>query len=149
MRKQKRRISYGWGYFGQHHFNVSSNIPYDYVLSTIEARYDAIPIEDSVCGSLTLNKCLSVIGSEHDKDVDLRNIIELEYLRKQIVLGEGQFGIVWLVTNAMASESKPYALKIKLLCEEKNARKKMMQKNSVVRKLQEPFLVNLVNTYGL
>eukprot|EP00536_Pseudo-nitzschia_multiseries_P007372 jgi/Psemu1/195483/e_gw1.173.55.1 len=138
------------GYFGQNYCRVGSKFPCDSELF-IRARHDATCIEDSLCGVLTLDDYFSVIPEVSEcgkKDGHHRKRVALEHLRKHRVLGEGQFGIVWLVTNTMASDSEPYALKIQPIGNKKDERRRKIRNEiTVMRKIKHPFVVDIINAY--
>jgi len=132
------------GCFGQDHFTRDSDL-------IIRARHNALSIEDSVCGILTVDEYMSVISgaSEYtNNNGKKRKRVAFEDLHMHKVLGEGLFGIVWLVTNAKASKSEPFALKIQSIRKKKSETRRRIRKEiSVMRKLQHPFVVDLINEF--
>jgi CRP-like cAMP-binding protein len=138
------------GFFGHEYLMISSKGGRDSVPSHVKAKYSATALEDGVVGVLTLQECVSVFGSDTSKTEELEDgtIIPLEDLEHYRVLGEGHFGVVWLVANKKAPKPDPYALKIQMLQdEERNAEECIREEISMMRKLQYPFIVRVINTY--
>ncbi|KAG7354729.1 serine/threonine protein kinase [Nitzschia inconspicua] len=146
----KEDIIQAGGFFGHEYLMTTSKGGRDSVPSYVKAKYSATALEDGVCGILTLQECVSVFGSDTSKNEDLEDgqIIPLEDLEHYRVLGEGHFGVVWLVASKKASKPEPYALKIQMLADdERNAEECIKEEIAMMRKLQYPFIVRVINTY--
>jgi len=75
--------------------------------------------------------------------------IKLKHLIKKVMLGEGQFGQVWLVTNKKDKEERAYALKIQSkweLIEQGEADVCIREKN-IMNQLSHPFIIKLFATF--
>ncbi len=145
----KEEIIAPGGHFGHEYLMVSSKGSRDSAPSHVKAKYTATAIEDSVCGVLTLQECVSVFGSEStNTNLDKTEYVALEDLTRHRILGEGHFGVVWLVTNRKSPKLDPYALKIQMLDdEEREAVNCIKEEISMMRQLHYPFIVKLINTY--
>jgi CRP-like cAMP-binding protein len=145
----KEEIISAGGHFGHEYLIVSSKGSRDSTPSHVKAKYTATAIEDSVCGVLTLQECVTVFGSESiNTNLDKADYVALEDLTRHRILGEGHFGVVWLVTNRKSRNMDPYALKIQMLDnEEREALNCIKDEISMMRQLHSPFIVKLINTY--
>jgi CRP-like cAMP-binding protein len=74
--------------------------------------------------------------------------LKLEALRKYQILGEGNFGQVWLVTESESS-STPYALKIQAKFEliEGGQADTVLREKEIMSQVRHPFISNLVKTH--
>jgi CRP-like cAMP-binding protein len=137
------------GHFGQEYLMVSSKGGRDSVPSHVKAKYTATTIDDCVLGVLTLQECASIYGNEQiETDLDQGQYIALDDLDYYRILGEGHFGTVWLVTDSQAALPEPYALKIQLLDDdERDAAECIKEEIHIMRKLQYPSIVRVINTY--
>lgn len=138
-------------HFGQEYLMVSSKGSRDAVPSHVKAKYSAAATEDTVCGVLTLQECMSVFGDGAAKtNLETDRIVRLEDLERHRLLGEGHFGEVWLVTDSKLppTKSEPYALKIQYLDDdEREAEHCINEEISIMKMLNFPFIVKLVNSY--
>ena len=143
----KEEIVTTGGYFGHECFVVSLSDSQHYVPTQVEPKYNAISVEESVCGVLTLQEFDSVFGKQC-VDIDKGKQIQLDDLKRHRLLGEGNFGTVWLVTNTKSTKTKPYALKIQYFdANDEKAADRIRKEISLMRKLHHPFVVKLINTY--
>lgn len=145
----KEEIITAGGHFGHEYLIISSKGSRDSAPSHVKAKYTATAMEDSVCGVLTLQECVAVFGSESiNTNLDKAEYVALEDLTRHRILGEGHFGVVWLVTNRKSPKVDPYALKIQMLDdEEREAANCIKEEITMMRQLHYPFIVKLVNTY--
>jgi CRP-like cAMP-binding protein len=146
----KEDIIEAGGFFGHEYLMISSKGGRDSVPPHVKAKYCATAMEDGVCGVLTLQECVSVFGNDVSKTEELEEgrIIPLDNLEHYRVLGEGHFGVVWLVADKKAPKPEPYALKIQMLDDdERNAEECIREEITMMRKLQYPFIVRVINTY--
>jgi cAMP-dependent protein kinase regulator len=157
------------GFFG-HEMLVAGNA------ERVNAPYTVRAALDCVCGVLTLVECQSVFEVEDDAgadgDCDIisecfgedkmqhddapaelhvpRTTAKLEDLERHTILGEGNFGQVWLVSECLPDSSRrPYALKIQaksFLAEEGQIASVVEEKNTMM-KMHHPFIIKLFQTY--
>ena len=81
--------------------------------------------------------------------------VDLDDLKRRSILGEGQFGEVWLVTadpfgTGDEEMMEEFALKIQSKTDDirkDSAAMSIQQEITAIQKLNHPFIVNLVNTY--
>jgi len=152
------------GYFGQEMMN-SSNV--EEVL--VVAPYTVRVMEDCVCGVLTLMESQTVfeIGGADElklsrqkslrlpldapcEQVEPGTTAKLEDLERHKILGEGNFGQVWLVSETLPDNTRrPYALKIQTkydLVQESQAHHVVEEKKTMT-KMNHPFIIKLFATY--
>lgn len=75
---------------------------------------------------------------------------KLENLKRHCVLGEGTFGVVWLVSNtSQGNQSKYYALKkqSKSFLLDENQVEAVIQEKIMLDNMKHPFLINLFATF--
>jgi CRP-like cAMP-binding protein len=161
------------GYFG-HEMLIAGNA------ERVNAPYTVRAALDCVCGVLTLVECQSVFEVEDDagavgggvggggssnelieKDeaqhddapTELhapRTTAELEDLERHTILGEGNFGQVWLVSERLPDSSRhPYALKIqaKSFLAEEGQIASVIEEKRIMMKMHHPFIIKLFQTY--
>jgi CRP-like cAMP-binding protein len=146
----KEEIIKPGGFFGHEYLMMTSKGGRDTAASHVKAKYDATALEDGVCGILTLQECVSVFGRDtrNPEELEEGQIIPLEDLDHYRILGEGHFGTVWLVANRKAVKPEPYALKIQMLDDdERDAQECIKEEITVMRKLQYPSIVRVINIY--
>lgn len=126
--------------------------------------------DGAILGLLTLADCRSVFDTttlgdgiygsslSHltDKRASIRLSISarsvgLENLKRESILGEGQFGEVWLVkTEVFEDEEHEFALKIQAKDDpvrRDGAIDAIKREMNVIRQLNHPFIIDLVETY--
>ena len=142
------------GYFAQEYLTFVANKEVGTTIPKFAiAKYSAAAIEDTECGVLTLQDLATVSGLlntlpsmptlEHETPVELDDLI------RHRVLGEGQFGTVWLVTSKKDATPEPYALKIQYTDdgERNDAAACIRREIKMMEALQHSFIVKLVNSY--
>lgn len=154
------------GYFGQEML-----IPENVQELLVKSPYTVEALEDSVCGVLTLTESQSVfeVGGENNRDgLDQddtsgqeqqdapceiavpKTTVTLQELERHKILGEGNFGQVWLVSETLGDKTRrPYALKIQTkfdLIQEGQAHHIMEEKKTMM-KMHHPFIIKLFATY--
>ena len=136
-------------YFGQEYMLFTSKQSKDIVPDHVVVKYSAVALEDSVCGILSLKEVGIVSGRiQAIQDIESTQNIALDDLQRHRVLGEGQFGIVWLV-SVRTMETDPYALKIQYIddpCRE-DPSECIRDEIRMMRAVQHPFVVKVINTY--
>lgn len=136
-------------YFGHEYMLFTSKQSKDIVPDHVVVKYSAVALEPTVCGVLTLEEVGIVSGRiQAIQDIESSKNIALEDLQRHRVLGEGQFGIVWLV-SVKTMETDPYALKIQFLddpCREDPA-ECIRDEIKMMRAVQHPFIIKVINTY--
>jgi hypothetical protein len=143
----KEDIVSAGGYFGQEYFSVKSVASRDAVSNRVKALYSATPMEETVCGVLTVEDFMAVFGIQIAAASEQDTLyIPMTDLTRHRVLGEGLFGIVWLVTNKKATKLEPYALKIQST-EEGHRADMIKQEINMMRALPHPSLVEMISTY--
>lgn len=124
------------------------------------AKYTVTVLEDAVLGSLSIRDCRRVFdttrighGEKEAKKSFTQSVIEqkmsLDDLDRHVMLGSGTFGQVWLVSLKGAKQPTAYALKIQSKAEliQAHQAKGVVQEMTIMKELQYPFLLRLVNTY--
>ena len=142
-------------YFGYYHVLTTSEGGHDTVPTSVRAKYTARPVGDTACGILTLQELATFTTVSTKKAPDVEEPTEeeplfpLEDLVKHRILGEGQFGIVWLVTNKQAEDMDPYALKIQQVNDPSrpDSAALIRKEVSTMKALQCPFIVPIYSTY--
>jgi len=149
------------GYFGQ-----------EQLLADVQgrqnpAKYTAVVGEEKcVCGVLTLKDCRSVFDTTNMEDgsytggsayklkkresvIDtFKADLTLEKLKKDTLLGEGQFAQVWLVSTMVHGSHHEFALKIQNPNSgEENALESIRREIMVLEHLHHPFIIDLVSTF--
>jgi CRP-like cAMP-binding protein len=144
------------GYFG-HEMIAAGNA------ERVNAPYTVTAALDCVCGILTLVECQTVFelhkddcgfGGAHQEGPMEQQVpgttAKLEDLERHTILGEGNFGQVWLVSECLPDNSRrPYALKIQSkydLAEEGQIASVVEEKN-IMMKMHHPFIIKLFQTY--
>lgn len=139
----------------------------------IRAMYSASVVTDCVCGILTLEDCRSVIDTEalgdrifsggnaelEGKRSTMRDLmksnVKLDDLDRDRIIGEGQFGTVWLVRadpKGTANQSEMLEFAMKCQYKEDPVRKDgaieaIKREMTVIQQLNHPFIIDLVDTY--
>jgi len=125
--------------------------------STIVAQYTVQAIEDTICGVLSLDDCRSVIDTtkigqapQESKKLDFKTVSKLDDLNRHQILGQGEFGQVWLVSVSNQTEIEtPYALKIQPKYEltRGHQAKGAMREMEIMSELNHPFLLKSLRTF--
>ena len=136
------------GYFGQEHLLFQNKNSRSVVPKHVTPEYSATAISRTVCGMITLEDLAAVTGQTSQKP-DAVTHIALKDLKRHKLIGEGQFGLVWLVTNSKVENAEPLALKVQKLKTVKTPdRSKAIRKETKIMKgLQHQFIVKLMNVY--
>ena len=159
------------GYFGIEHLLADSFSANDSSCESsclIEAHYTAVISTDGCnLGVLSLEDCRTIFDTTTmnfggvSSDLlnrratirkNFRTSLNLEDLKRDSILGEGQFGEVWRVTAKVDPESSPqeFALKIQSTNDpirEDSALQAIHREMCILKKLNHPFIVGLVATY--
>jgi hypothetical protein len=138
----KEDIVSAGGYFGHEYFPVKSVALRDAASNRVKALYSATPMEETVCGVLTVEECMAVFGIKSAAAL----YIPMIDLTRHRVLGKGRSGTVWLVTNKKATKLEPYALKIQST-EGAHQLDMIEQEINMMRALRHPSLVEMIGTY--
>jgi len=167
--KQASETIKAGGAFGQDHLIAGAGAGDTTVLSTFTAKV----LEDCVCGVLTLEDCrtafdTSVLGdrtfSEGNEALEneraairkiMQSNVKYEDLDKDRIVGEGQFGTVWLVRadpHKTKDKSKMLEFALKVQFKEDPVRRggaieAIKREMTVIRQLNHPFIIDLVDTY--
>jgi CRP-like cAMP-binding protein len=141
--------------------------------SQFVSTYTAKVLEDCVCGVLTLDDCrttfdTSALGDRifsegnftlEKKRAAMRQLIQAnikyEDLEKDRIIGTGQFGTVWLVRADPHKTKKKsmmleFALKVQFKedpVRRQGALDAIKREMTVLRQLNHPFIIDLVDTY--
>jgi hypothetical protein len=143
--------------------------------TTITARSTAIAVEKTTLGLLTLDECRAVFDTtaigdgayneqmkskgpdpeEDDTDdeedmsisVDLPTKAKLEDLTHHHLLGEGQFGEVWLVSSKVDDEPRAMALKTQTKDPYQPDDSAAYEEITIMKNLRHTFVVNLIQSY--
>lgn len=141
--------------------------------SKIVSKYTAKVLEDCVCGVLTLEDCrttfdTSALGdrifSEGNSELEnkrssmrkiMQSKVKYEDLIKDRIIGEGQFGTVWLVRadpHKTNDESKMFEFALKCQFKEDPVRRDgaveaIKREMTVIQQLNHPFIIDLVDKY--
>jgi len=116
---------------------------------SIQDYYDVFKSADVKTGDMRRADESTIDFSLEDISVKEAEIIQLESLDRQVCLGEGNFGQVWLCVQKGALERHPYVLKIQSksqLVDEGQAEVCIREKN-ILQEANHPFIVKLYNTY--
>jgi Protein kinase domain/Cyclic nucleotide-binding domain len=167
--KEPAEIIKAGGAFGQDQLLAGVHTEDSRICST----YTAKVFKDCVCGVLTLEDCrttfdTSVLGdrifSEGNSTLEkkraamrdlMKSQIKYEDLDKDRIIGEGQFGTVWLVradphkTNDKAKMLE-FALKVQFKedpVRRQGAIEAIKREMTVLRQLKHPFIIDLVDSY--
>jgi hypothetical protein len=146
----KEEMIFPGGYFGHEYLNITSKGSRDVVPEYVIAKYFATAIEDTVCGMFTLHELAAVSGRlVVTTDLESTYVVALEDLERHRILGEGQFGTVWLVTDKKAERPEPYALKIQYTDdpERPESAECIRLEIKMMRSIQHPFIIEVINTY--
>ena len=136
------------GYFGH------ENLKFDWEDSdcalpkSVIAKTSAVAEEDTVCGILTLDDVAAIAGRELESTID----VTLDDLEQHRILGEGQFGTVFLVTVKDGGDDyEPMALKVQDTSdpdgERPDAAEEIKAEIAMMKCLQYPTIVKLFNWY--
>lgn len=139
----------------------------------VAATYTATAISDCVCGILTLEDCRNTFDTNtlgdrifsggnsalEQKRAAMRELmkanVKLEDLDKDRIIGEGQFGTVWLVradphqTNDK-SKMLEFAMKVQFKDDpvrRDGAIEAIKREMTVIHQLNHPFIIDLVDKY--
>jgi CRP-like cAMP-binding protein len=161
------------GYFGQEQLLVDSKGLQDSTCM-VSAEYTATVSSDKcTCGILSLEECRAVFDTTSMGDgvfgggitelqikrasirASIAANVGLHDLRKDFILGEGQFGEVWLVKadpHGTQNEEfmQEFALKIQAKDDpvrKNNVIEAIKREMTVVLQLNHPFIIDLVETY--
>lgn len=136
-------------YFGEEYMFFTSKQSKDIVPDYVVVKYSAVALEEAVCGVLPLHEVGIVSGRiQAIQDIESTQNIALDDLERHRILGEGQFGVVWLVT-VRNMEDDPYALKIQYIddpCRDDPAAC-IREEIKMMRSIQHPFIIQVINTY--
>jgi hypothetical protein len=137
------------GHFSEEYLMFNSKGSRDTVPKYAIAKYSAAALEDTECGVLTLADLATVTGRVNTKPAVEDLPVALEDLVRHRILGEGQFGTVWLVTNKAAKKPEPYALKIQYTDdgERADAGDCIRREVKMMQALQHHFIIEVLNTY--
>eukprot|EP00934_Nitzschia_sp_Nitz4_P009437 Nitzschia sp. Nitz4//scaffold22_size323478//102097//107031//NITZ4_000519-RA/size323478-processed-gene-0.454-mRNA-1//-1//CDS//3329542971//9427//frame0 len=145
---EERMIEAG-GYFGHEYMLFTSKQSKDIVPDFVVVKYAAMTLEKTICGVLTLQEVGIVSGRiQVMQDIESTQNIAMEDLERHRVLGEGQFGVVWLVT-VKTMDTDPYALKMQYLddpCRD-DAIDCIREEIRMMRAVHHQFIIQVVNTY--
>ena len=137
-------------HFGEEYMFFTSKQSKDVVPDFVVVKYSATATEKTVCGVLTLEEVGIVSGRiQVIQDIETTKNIALDDLERHRILGEGQFGVVWLVTVKSMDDADPYALKIQYLddpCRD-DAADCIREEIKMMRSIQHPFIIQVINTY--
>jgi Protein kinase domain/Cyclic nucleotide-binding domain len=151
------------GYFGQEQLLA------DIKRQRVEAKYSVfVGDEQCVCGILTLKDCRSVFDTTAMEDGSytggssyklskrqtvkdsIKKDFSLDTMKKEYLLGEGQFAEVWLVSADLPVGHQEFALKIQHCDDEirhDNALESIRREITVLEQLHHPFIIDLVATF--
>lgn len=133
------------GFFGTEHMELvtTGKLP-DYVVADFSAK----AAYASSCGILLLQDLAAVMGAIRATPPQ-KCKIGLKDLNYHRLLGEGQYGKVWLVTDKNVEDPEPLALKIQQLKTAKNfdRTEAIRKETKLMRALQHQFIVRLLNVY--
>jgi hypothetical protein len=151
------------GYFGQE--QLLADIKGQHVKAKYSVVVGDVPC---VCGILTLKDCRSVFDTTAMEDglytggssykLSKRQLVKdtfhtgfsLDTLKKEYLLGEGQFAEVWLVSANLPMGRQEFALKIQHCDDderENNAFESIRREITVLQQLHHPFIIDLVATF--
>lgn len=136
------------GFFGQEHLAFKTQGSRTLLPEEISPKYSASAVVTTTCGLLSLQDLAAVTGNT-SQAVQPQSHIALKDLERHRLLGEGQYGNVWLVTNKKAEEPEPLALKVQKLKTRKNPDRSnaIRKETKLMRALQHQFIVKLLNVY--
>jgi hypothetical protein len=145
----------GGGSFGQEMENYkttkskSGRLRHEHI-----AEYTAKAVTRTVCGVLSLPDCPVLFDSRSIEMVSQRYTpascdLSLDDLVRHRVLGEGQFGEVWLVSSKKEEVPKGMALKIQVKDNKSRpaAVKAIWEEIKSMKKLEHPLLVSLITAF--
>jgi hypothetical protein len=145
---EERTVTAGQ-YFGEEYMFFTSKQSKDVVPDFVVVKYSATAVEKTVCGVLTLEEVGIVSGRiQAIQDIETTKNIALEDLERHRILGEGQFGVVWLVT-VKSADVDPYALKIQFIDDPSrdDAAECIREEIKMMRSVQHPCIIQVINTY--
>jgi hypothetical protein len=145
----EERIITAGQHFGEEYMFFTSKQSKDVVPEFVVVKYSATAAEKTVCGVLTLEEVGIVSGRiQAIQDIETTKNIALENLDRHRILGEGQFGVVWLVT-VKTMEADPYALKIQYTDDPSrdDPAECIREEIKMMRSVQHPFIIQVINTY--
>lgn len=136
------------GYFGHENMKFDWEDATCSLPSSVVAKTSAVAEEETVCGILTLEDVVAIAGRVFECPIN----IALEDLVRHRILGEGQFGTVWLVTDKNAiDESEPMALKVQDTNDpdgdRPDAATEIKAEIEMMKCLQHPTIVKLYSWY--
>ncbi len=160
------------GAFGQDHLLVDANSN-NTSKCDIVATCTATTLGDCVCGILTLEDCRTIFDTKtlgdrifsggnsalEQKRAAIRDLVQskikLEDLEKDRIIGEGQFGTVWLVRadpNKTNEKQNMLEFAMKIQNKEDPVRKDgaieaIKREMTVIHQLNHPFIIDLVDKY--
>lgn len=151
------------GYFGQEQLLA------DIKGKRVNANYSVVVGDDlCVCGILTLKDCRSVFDttameegsytggssyklSKRQKVKEaIKKTVSLDTMKKECILGEGQFAEVWLVSADLPLGHQEFAMKIQYCDDEvrqDDALESIRREITVLQQLHHPFIIDLVATF--
>eukprot|EP00934_Nitzschia_sp_Nitz4_P006232 Nitzschia sp. Nitz4//scaffold21_size171442//84084//87944//NITZ4_002168-RA/size171442-augustus-gene-0.90-mRNA-1//-1//CDS//3329542432//6222//frame0 len=158
------------GTCGRHLLLAAANSPVD---TKVVAKYSATVTEACVCGVLSIDDCRSIfdVSSLGDhlfaegntalekKRSEMRNLmkanIKMDDLDKDRIIGEGQFGTVWLVRadpqgSKDTSKMVEFAMKVQFKTDpvrKDGAIEAIKREMTVVNHMNHPFIIDLVDSY--
>lgn len=135
-------------YFGHEHLRFQEKKKRKVVPQNILPEYSAKALTNVLCGMITLDDLAAVTGQSSQKP-DKDTHIELKDLERLQVIGEGQFGVVWLVKNSKSQLQELLALKVQnFKSKSKVDRAQNIRKETKIMKaLQHKFIIKLLNVY--
>jgi CRP-like cAMP-binding protein len=135
-------------FFGQEHLAFKAKGSRAVLPEEITPKYSASAIATTVCGVLSLHDLAAVTGT-NSQALQPQSHIGLKDLERHRLLGEGQYGNVWLVTNKKDDDPEPLALKVQKLKTRKNPDRSnaIRKETKLMRALQHQFVVKLLNVY--
>ena len=119
----------------------------------VESDFSATALERTVCGVLSLPDCpvmfdQHMIGMVAERYTPGNDLV-LDDLNRHRVLGEGQFGEVWLVSSKKEDDPKGMALKMQK--KDNNGRaegvKAVWDEIKAMRKIEHKWLVSLITSF--
>jgi len=136
------------GFFGTEHMEIVTKGGRAILPEFVVADFSAVASYESVCGILSLQDLAAVTGANM-KGPPPKNNIGIKDLDRHRLLGEGQYGQVWLVTDKNVEDPEPLALKIQQLKTSKNfdRTEAIRKETKLMSALQHQFIVRLLNVY--
>jgi CRP-like cAMP-binding protein len=153
------------GYFGQEQLLADTESGQRYAQYTAKASADGC-----VCGVLLLEVCRSVFntkkmenglhagGSAYKQKKrlsmvgDIGKTLSLNDLKKELVLGEGQYAEVWLASAKTNKSKQKYALKVQSQDAnkgEENAVEAFQREIMVLQQLHHPFIIDIIKSFDV